>query len=102
MMSPSRRRQRFVAASIVSTQRLHLLATLRAGRAGPQNLGRDGRMDDVQVLTERGSGEGLPSVVARQVEYPTPQPVEFQVLVECEVDLGDLRRPGAGWSGRPS
>src|SRR5918993_56067 len=47
----------------------HLLVAARARGAGPQDLGRDSRVDDVHVLAEGGSGEALPAVVARQVEY---------------------------------
>src|SRR5918993_318076 len=77
----------------------HLLVPARTGCAGPQDLGRDGRMDDVQILTEGGSGEALPAVVARQVEYPAPQPVQLQVLVECEIDLGHRADGPPGGTG---
>ena len=52
--------------------------------------------DGVEVVAERGSRQGLPSVVAGQPQDALAQPVELQVLIEREVDSGHLRELTTG------
>ena len=64
-----------------------------------QHLGGQRGPDGVEVVAERGTGQGLPPVVAGQPQDALAQPVELQVLIEGEVDGGHLLQVATGRGG---